>query len=189
MRITLPHRSAARPQHSTGTAARASRRRSFHQVGGASCQQAQACEVMRQYKHAFWQSHARQQNTVRPLARTRPRTWHRCSRGRFAPACCAAQSAWRRLSLATQPLRLPALLCGQRGSAAARSTIHPASQRSSCKFNAASAHFSRSSRLPHQPPPNTTLNRSANGRPPGPGRRYAVQCLRPGPGVLPSSPG
>jgi hypothetical protein len=40
-----------------------------------------------------------------------------------------------------------------------------------------------------QPLPNPTLNRSTNGRPPGPGRRYAVHCLRPGPGVLPSSPG
>ena len=40
-----------------------------------------------------------------------------------------------------------------------------------------------------QPPPNPTLNRSTNGRPPGPGRRYAVHCLRPRPGVLPSSPG
>jgi hypothetical protein len=37
--------------------------------------------------------------------------------------------------------------------------------------------------------PNSTLNRSANGRPPGPGRRYTVHCLRPGPGVLPLSPG
>ena len=37
--------------------------------------------------------------------------------------------------------------------------------------------------------PNLPLNRSANGRPPGPGRRYAVHCLRPGPGALPSSPG
>ncbi len=37
--------------------------------------------------------------------------------------------------------------------------------------------------------PNSSLNRSANGRPPGPGRRYAVHCLRPGPGVLPPSPG
>jgi hypothetical protein len=37
--------------------------------------------------------------------------------------------------------------------------------------------------------PNWSFNRSTNGRPPGPGRRYAVHCLRPGPGVLPSSPG
>jgi hypothetical protein len=37
--------------------------------------------------------------------------------------------------------------------------------------------------------PNRSFNRSANGRPPGPGRRYAVHCLRPEPGVLPSSPG
>jgi hypothetical protein len=37
--------------------------------------------------------------------------------------------------------------------------------------------------------PNSALNRSANGRPPGPGRRYAVHFLRPGPGVLPLSPG
>ena len=36
--------------------------------------------------------------------------------------------------------------------------------------------------------PNPSLKGSANGRPPGPGRRYAVHCLRPGPGVLPSSP-
>jgi len=36
--------------------------------------------------------------------------------------------------------------------------------------------------------PNPSLKRSANGRPPGPGRRYAVHFHRPGPGVLPSSP-
>ena len=37
--------------------------------------------------------------------------------------------------------------------------------------------------------PNLSFNRSANGRPPGPSRRYAVHCLRPGPGGLPLSPG
>jgi hypothetical protein len=37
--------------------------------------------------------------------------------------------------------------------------------------------------------PNLSFNRSSNGRPPGPVRRYAVHCLRPGPGVQPSSPG
>jgi hypothetical protein len=36
--------------------------------------------------------------------------------------------------------------------------------------------------------PNPSLKRSANGRPPGPGRWYAVHSHRPGPGVLPSSP-
>ena len=36
--------------------------------------------------------------------------------------------------------------------------------------------------------PNPSLKRSANGRPPGPGRRYVVHCRLPGPGVLPSSP-
>jgi hypothetical protein len=35
---------------------------------------------------------------------------------------------------------------------------------------------------------NPSLKRSANGRPPGPGCRYAVHFLHPGPGVLPSSP-
>jgi len=33
-----------------------------------------------------------------------------------------------------------------------------------------------------------SLKRSANGRPPGPGRWYAVHSHRPGPDVLPSSP-
>ncbi len=33
--------------------------------------------------------------------------------------------------------------------------------------------------------PNPSLKRSANGRPPGPGRWYAVHFHRPGPGVLP----
>jgi hypothetical protein len=37
--------------------------------------------------------------------------------------------------------------------------------------------------------PNRSFNRSTNGRPPGPCRRYAVHCLRPGPGTLPLSPG
>ena len=36
--------------------------------------------------------------------------------------------------------------------------------------------------------PNPSLKRSANGRPPGPGRWYAVHFHRPGPGVLPLSP-
>jgi hypothetical protein len=36
--------------------------------------------------------------------------------------------------------------------------------------------------------PNPSLKRSANGRPPGPGRWYGVHSHRPGPGVLPSSP-
>ena len=33
--------------------------------------------------------------------------------------------------------------------------------------------------------PNPSLKRSANGRPPGPGLRYGVHFLSPGPGVLP----
>ena len=36
--------------------------------------------------------------------------------------------------------------------------------------------------------PNTSLKRSANGRPPAPGRWYAVHFHRPGAGVLPLSP-
>ena len=36
--------------------------------------------------------------------------------------------------------------------------------------------------------PNPSLKRSANGRPPAPGLRYAVHFLSPGAGVLPSSP-
>jgi hypothetical protein len=35
--------------------------------------------------------------------------------------------------------------------------------------------------------PNPSLKRSANGRPPGPGRRYVVHCRLPGPGGLPSA--
>jgi hypothetical protein len=49
--------------------------------------------------------------------------------------------------------------------------------------------FSSSVSSGHTVLPNSALNRSANGRPPGPSRRYAVHCRRPGPGVLPSSPG
>jgi hypothetical protein len=37
--------------------------------------------------------------------------------------------------------------------------------------------------------PNPSVNRSANGRPPRPGRWYAVHFHRPGRGGLPSSPG
>ena len=37
--------------------------------------------------------------------------------------------------------------------------------------------------------PNTSLNRSSNGRPPGPGRGYGVHFHQPGPGVLPLLPG
>ena len=36
--------------------------------------------------------------------------------------------------------------------------------------------------------PNPSLKRSANGRPPDPGRWYAVHFHRPGPGVLPLAP-
>ena len=36
--------------------------------------------------------------------------------------------------------------------------------------------------------PNPSLKRSANGKPPGPVWRYAVNFRQPGPGVLPSSP-
>jgi hypothetical protein len=37
--------------------------------------------------------------------------------------------------------------------------------------------------------PNPSFNRRANGRPPSPGRWYAVHFHRPGLGVLPSPPG
>ena len=37
--------------------------------------------------------------------------------------------------------------------------------------------------------PNTSLNRSTNGRSPGPGRWYVVHFHQPGPGALPSAPG
>jgi len=36
--------------------------------------------------------------------------------------------------------------------------------------------------------PNQSLKRSANGMPPGPGLRYSVYFLSPGPGVIPLSP-
>ena len=42
--------------------------------------------------------------------------------------------------------------------------------------------------LPCAALPNPSLKRSANGRPPAPGRWYAVHFHRPGAGVLPSSP-
>ena len=37
--------------------------------------------------------------------------------------------------------------------------------------------------------PNPSVNRSTNGRPPGPVWRYAVHFRQPGPGVLPLAPG
>jgi hypothetical protein len=43
-------------------------------------------------------------------------------------------------------------------------------------------------RKPHAVMPNPSLKRSANGRPPSPGRWYAVHFHRPGLGVLPLSP-
>jgi hypothetical protein len=36
--------------------------------------------------------------------------------------------------------------------------------------------------------PNPSLKLSPNGGPPGPGCRYPVHCLQPGPGVPPSVP-
>ena len=47
----------------------------------------------------------------------------------------------------------------------------------------------KSSLLGHSPvQPNPSLKRSANGRPPAPGRWYSVHFHRPGAGVLPLSP-
>ena len=40
----------------------------------------------------------------------------------------------------------------------------------------------------HQVRPNPSLEARPNGRPPGPGRRYAVHFRQPGPGVLPLVP-
>ena len=48
-------------------------------------------------------------------------------------------------------------------------------------------HLKASTVLPRAGP-NPSVKRSANGRPPGPGLRYAVHFLSPGPGVLPLSP-
>ena len=51
--------------------------------------------------------------------------------------------------------------------------------------------FKGHQRQPHSVPParpNPSFKRSANGRPPSPGRRYAVHFRQPGLGVLPSSP-
>ena len=39
-----------------------------------------------------------------------------------------------------------------------------------------------------RPMPNPSLKRSANGTPPGPGLRYGVHFLNPGPGALPLAP-
>ena len=70
----------------------------------------------------------------------------------------------------------------------------------SCGFQAAVAtcpspclHIPRNSphshlRAPDPAWPNPSLKRSANGRPPSPGRWYSVHFHRPGLGVLPSSP-
>jgi len=41
---------------------------------------------------------------------------------------------------------------------------------------------------PYRARPNPSLKGSANGRPPGPGRWYAVHFHRPGPDALPLSP-
>jgi len=38
------------------------------------------------------------------------------------------------------------------------------------------------------PWPNPSVEARPNGKPPGPGHRYAVHYLWPGPGVLPSAP-
>ena len=42
--------------------------------------------------------------------------------------------------------------------------------------------------FPHTVLPNPSLEARPNGRPPGPGRRYAVHFRQPGPGVLPLVP-
>jgi hypothetical protein len=48
--------------------------------------------------------------------------------------------------------------------------------------------FSSNVRSGHTVMPNPSLKGSTNGMPPGPGHRYGVHCLRPGPGVLPLAP-
>ncbi len=40
----------------------------------------------------------------------------------------------------------------------------------------------------HSTTPNPSLKRSPNGTPPGPGHRYGVHFLWPGPGVMPQGP-
>ncbi len=49
-------------------------------------------------------------------------------------------------------------------------------------------HANQSTSPRHAVTPNPSLKRSTNGRPPGPGLRYAVHFLSPSPGVLPLAP-
>ncbi len=42
---------------------------------------------------------------------------------------------------------------------------------------------------PRAVPPNPSLNRSTNGMPPAPGRRYTVHSRQPGAGVIPLASG
>jgi len=49
-------------------------------------------------------------------------------------------------------------------------------------------HTGKVTQLLRQVGPNHSVKGSANGVPPGPGHRYAVHCLWPGPGVTPPSP-
>ena len=79
----------------------------------------------------------------------------------------------------------------------AREGYFPASHSGPPLQAAYDGHFQRKSGLPspatralliHAVWPNQSLKRSANGMPPGPGLRYCVHFLSPGPGVIPSSP-
>jgi hypothetical protein len=74
----------------------------------------------------------------------------------------------------TEQLRSPSRL----------SCIPPPNPRSACTVQARTQPLAF-----QQARHNPSVNRSANGRPPAPGRWYAVHFHRPGAGVLPSSPG
>jgi len=52
----------------------------------------------------------------------------------------------------------------------------------------ASGKFKAQCRSLHALGPNPSFEARPNGKPPGPGRWYAVHFHRPGPGVLPSVP-
>jgi hypothetical protein len=157
-----------------------------------------------EYKVSLGSTHARRRSRDRPAACQQRMNWVESGRDGSAPsrssasqrtsknrlrACCTAvegpgaASTPRQCHLGCSASRVRLALLASSCLAGKNEGNLPA-QSMFCRFNAGCPPgvTTATSR------PNPSLKRSANGRPPSPGRWYAVHFHRPGLGVLPSSP-